>query len=420
MSMDAFQHSFWLVYQSQYLLLLLSVLVFDVPRYILSIFALTLLTRPERTASNQPMPSVSIVLAVFNGADGLLDTLKATRQQSLPPMEVILVNDGSSDHTRDIALIAIERGLINQYIHHGTRCGKSASINHAVRFATGELVLSIDHDTLIEPDAIEKLACAFTDAQTALVSGNLSVRNRKQSLWTSLQAVEYLISITAGRSFLDLFGAVSCCSGAFSMFRRDVYVSMGGNNTGPGEDFELTLRMRKLGHKVRFISDAYASVDAPHTLDGLIRQRLRWDRDALNIRINQYHNLDLFHPKDMLSDTLHILDFIIFELIPTSVFPFYILYILLLLGSLAIPYLITIYIVVLGIYMIGILLAVTIEPRQIGLFELAVLPIFPIYQGVIMKLIRFLAFAHEVLFRDSRHDDYVPPRIRRAIYGKDG
>jgi cellulose synthase/poly-beta-1,6-N-acetylglucosamine synthase-like glycosyltransferase len=204
------------------------------------------------------------------------------------------------------------------------------------------------------------------------------------------------------------------------MFRRNVYMAIGGNNTGPGEDFELTLRVRKLGYKVRFVRDARASVEAPPTFDGLMRQRLRWDRDALNIRINQYQNLDPFRPREFLSDTLQILDFLVFELIPTTVFPFYILYITVMLGPLALPYLAAIYVMVFGIYAVGVAVAVLIAPQQLTLFEVAIMPIFPLYQGVIMKALRFVAFAREVLFRDSRRDDYVPPRVRRALYGKDG
>jgi len=412
--------SLWLIYYSDFFLLFFGVLFFDIPRYIISVLAMAIAPTREDPNNFGPLPSVSVVLSVFNGADGLMEALKSLRRQTLAPLEVILVNDGSLDQTRAIATLAKQQGLLDQFIHHGTRCGKSASINHAVRFAKGELVLCIDHDTMLASNAIEKLALAFRDDQVALVGGNLSIRNSRESLWTSLQAVEYLVSINVGRTFLDLFGAVSCCSGAFSMFRRNVYMAICGNNTGPGEDFELTLRVRKLGYKVRFVREALASVEAPASFDGLVRQRLRWDRDALNIRINQYRNLDLFRPREFVSDTLHILDFIIFELVPTSILPFYILYIIIILGPLAPAYLATVYVLVLGIYAAGVAVAVLISPQRLTLFDVAVMPIFPLYQGVIMKLVRFVAFAREVLFRDSRRDDYVPPRIRRALYGKDG
>jgi cellulose synthase/poly-beta-1,6-N-acetylglucosamine synthase-like glycosyltransferase len=201
------------------LLLLFGVLLFDVPRYIISVLAMAIAPMRKNAGDFASKPSVSVVLSVFNGADGLMEALISLRKQTLAPLEVILVNDGSLDQTRAIAILARQQGLLDQFIHHGTRCGKSASINHAVRFAKGDLVLCIDHDTMLERDAIERLAQPFHDQQVALVGGNLSIRNSRESLWTSLQAVEYLISISVGRTFLDVFGAVSCCSGAFSMFR---------------------------------------------------------------------------------------------------------------------------------------------------------------------------------------------------------
>ena len=409
-----------MIYSSHYVLLVFSVLIFDIPRYIISILAMAIVPLREGGRSIGRQPSVSVVLSVFNGADHMIACLRSVQRQTLRPLEVILVNDGSLDGTRALAEAARRNGLIDCFIHHGTRCGKSASVNQAVRFAKGELVLCIDHDTVLEADAIARFAAAFADDRVALAGGNLSIRNNRESIWTSLQAVEYLISISIGRTFLNAFGAVSCCSGAFSMFRRSVYMAVGGNNTGPGEDFELTLRMRKLGYKVKFVRGARASVEAPPSLEGLVRQRLRWDRDALNIRINQYRNLDLFRPRENLSDTLQILDFIIFELVPTAVFPFYILYMFIVLGPLAPAYLATIYVLILGVYAAGIAIAAVISRHELSLFDVAIVPVFPLYQGVIMKLVRFFAFSREVLFSDSRRDDYVPPRVRRALYGRDG
>jgi cellulose synthase/poly-beta-1,6-N-acetylglucosamine synthase-like glycosyltransferase len=418
--MSSIYQSIWLIYQSDYLLLLFGVLVFDIPRYIISIFAMAVVPLRDASRRKGPQPTVSVVLSVFNGMDNLMDCLWSIHQQTFRPMEVILVNDGSLDGTRALATAARQQGLIDVFIHHGTRCGKSASINQAVRFAKGDLVLCLDHDVILARDAIEKLTAVFDDDQVAIASGSLTIRNNQESIWTSFQAIEYLISITVGRTFLDLFGAVSCCSGAFSIFRRNIYDAIGGNNTGPGEDFELTLRIRKLGYKARFVRGASASVEAATSFEGLVRQRLRWDRDALNIRMNQYHNLDLFRPREFLSDTLQILDFIIFELIPTTTFPFYILYIIIVLGPLALAYLTSIYVMILGIYVVGIAISALMTPHNLTLFDVAVVPIFPFYQGVIMKMVRFIAFAREVLFRDSRRDEYVPPRIRRALYGSEG
>lgn len=418
--MNSIDRSLWIIYNSDYYLLFFGILFFDVPRYVIS--AVAMIFAPQRFIRHDATsrPAITIVFSVYNGAEHILACLQSVRRQTLLPLEVIVVNDGSTDDTRKIVNHALQLGLCDYMFHHGTRCGKSASVNHAVRFAKGDLVLLLDHDTVLENDAIEVLASAFKDETVALASGDLGIHNNHESIWTSLQAIEYLISISVGRGFLDLFGAVSCCSGAFSMFRRNVYMAAGGNNAGPGEDFELTLRMRKLGYKVRFVPDAHARVEAPQSFEGLSRQRLRWDRDTLNIRFNQYKNLILFRPHELLSDSLHITDDLIFEFIPTMIFPFYLLYIFYVLEDLAPAFLFAIYSLSLGLYLVVISISIMFKRNRLSFFDLAVIPIFPFYQGVIMKLVRLIAFYREVLFRDSRHDEYVPPRVRHAIYRSEG
>lgn len=418
--MSSLDYSFWLIYQADFVLLLFWIIILEIPRYTISTIVVVFYRQKTKPVAIEHGLTVSVVLSVFNGENSLMACLQSINRQSYKPLEILVVDDGSSDRTRIIAERAKNRGLIDQIIYHGTRCGKSASINQAVRFAKGELVLTLDHDSVLKADAIAQLVNAFDDPKLALASGDLAIHNNKDSIWTSLQAIEYLISIDVGRSFLDLFGAVSCCSGAFSIFRRNIFMAIGGNNTGPGEDFELTLRMRKMGYRVRFVPEAHASVEAPTSFAALIRQRSRWDRDTLNTRVNQYRNLDIFRPKEFLSDSFHIIDFMIFEFFPTMVFPIYLAYIFYTLGSLALPYLTAIYLLTFGFYFISLAVAAIGRTHTLSLFDILMTPMFPLYQGVIMKCVRFVAFTREILFRDSRRDDYVPPRVRRALYNAGG
>src|SRR5436190_14290445 len=156
-------------------------------------------------------------------------------------------------------------------ICHGTRCGRSAAINAAARFASGDLLLTVDADTVFEPTAIARLAAVFSDPRVGGASCNIAISNEQESLWTGLQSVEYMMSISAGRSFLDVVDAIACLSGACSMFRRDVFMRQGGLDVGPGEDLEITLRLRRLGYRIRFVSDAWAETDGPVAGIGLWR-----------------------------------------------------------------------------------------------------------------------------------------------------
>src|SRR5262245_52906124 len=146
-------------------------------------------------------------------------------------------------------------------------------------------------------------------------------------LWTALQSVEYLMSISAGRSILDVVDAIACLSGACSMYRREVFLRQGGLDVGPGEDLEYSLRLRRLGYLIRFVPEAWAETDGPTNGISLLRQRARWDRDALRIRFMMYGELDFFHRLERLPDTLQRLDFIIFDLVPTLSLPIYLVYI---------------------------------------------------------------------------------------------
>jgi cellulose synthase/poly-beta-1,6-N-acetylglucosamine synthase-like glycosyltransferase len=399
-------------------LLAFSVLIFDLPRYTLSLLSLALFG--SRRASEK-MPacslSVSVIIPTFNGGSGLAPSIASLRRQTLLPIEIIVVDDGSTDQTRAVAEQARAQGLVDMVICHGTRCGRSAAINAAARFASGDLILTVDADTVFEPTSVERLAAAFNDPRVAGASCNIAINNERDSIWTGLQSVEYLMSISAGRAMLDVADAIACLSGACSMYRRDVFVRQGGLDVGPGEDLEYSLRLRRLGYVIRFVPDAWAETDGPTTAIGLLRQRARWDRDALRIRFMIYGELKFFHRFERLPDTLQRLDFIIFDLVPTLSLPFYLAYVVLLFGTDAASFLAAIYFLLLWLSIFNMALAFAMFNRSVGFFGLAAALIFPLYQGVYLKCARFFSYSSEIIFATSRHDDFVPPRVRRALLG---
>jgi cellulose synthase/poly-beta-1,6-N-acetylglucosamine synthase-like glycosyltransferase len=230
--------------------------------------------------------------------------------------------------------------------------------------------------------------------------------------------VEYLMSITAGRAILNVLDAIACLSGACSMYRRDIFLRQGGLDVGPGEDLEFSLRLRRLGHAVRFVPDAWAQTDGPASGISLLRQRARWDRDALRVRFMMYGEMRFFHRFERLPDTLQRLDFIVFDLVPTLIFPFYLAYIVLRFGAAdAVLFLAAIYVLLLWISAFNMALAFAMFNRSIGLYGLVIWLIFPLYQGIYMKCARCVSYSSEILFAASRYDDFVPPRVRRALLG---
>lgn len=412
-------NSFALLAESNVILVFIGLIAFEIPRYLLATAALFFngAAKPSQTPPDDV--SVSVVIAVHNGAPRLLACLESVRRQSLRPIEVIVVNDGSIDKTQDIAEFARAHGLITRLIRHGTRCGKSAALNHAIRFARGTLVLVLDDDTNLSPDAIRELAGAFNDEKVAVASGNLGIRQRR-TLTSSLQAIEYLVSLTSGRQFLDMFSRAASCSGAFQMFRRDVYLAVGGMDVGPGEDLEITLRLRRLGYEVRFIATAQATIVGPTTFPALVRQRLRWDRDALAIRIFRYHNVRFSQPGESVSTALQRVDFVLFEFLSTFIYLPALFYLYVELQESFTLFIGGVYCLLFVLALLQVSLAVIQDRSQaIGPYELLSLAIFPIYQGLVMKLVKIYAFSTELFFAQSRRDDFVPRRVRRALYGRD-
>ena len=401
------------------LLLGFSVLVFDIPRYTLPLLTLAWFG-VARWSGKEPatVASVSVIVPAFNGASGLMRSITSLRQQSLLPVEIMVVDDGSTDDTRSVAEQARRLGLVDIVICHGTRCGRSPAINAAARFAKGDLLLTADADTVFEPTAVARLAAVFADPRVAGASCNIAVSNPSDSVWTGLQSVEYLMSISAGRSMLDVVGAIACLSGACSMYRRETFLRQGGLDVGPGEDLEYSLRLRRLGYRIRFVPDAWAETAVPVNGISLLRQRARWDRDALRTRFMMYGELSFFHPLERLPDTLQRLDFILFDLVPTLAMPFYLMYVVLLFGPYAALFLSAIYLLLLWISILNMAVVFAMFNRSVGLFGLGAWLIFPFYQGVYLKCARFISYSFEIMFATSQYDDFTPPRVRRALFGK--
>jgi len=394
------------------------VVALEIPRYSVAIFVVGINALGKRISVTAAPHSISAIVPVFNGGEEIIDGIESLLKQTTSLHQIIIIDDGSNEGYR-AQLCALAQAHTNiLLLTHRTRAGKSAAVNHGAYVATGELLLTIDHDTRLDPDACRQLAQAFNDPRVAAASGHLLVANRQRNPLTSLQSLEYMLSIGIGKLFLRYFNAISCCSGAFSMFRATAFREMGGLNVGPGEDLEITLRFRHAGYKVSFVEDALAETTVPQTITGLYRQRLRWDGDAFAIRALMYGELSFFKKREPLANTLQRLDYVFLELLPTIVFPFYLAFLWLTYDIAMVDVLVAVYVLLFWLYAFNIILGIIITKRALGWLDLLVLPIMPLYQGLIMRLVRFVAISDEILLSRSQHDPYVPTHIRAALYGK--
>ncbi|WP_426120406.1 bifunctional polysaccharide deacetylase/glycosyltransferase family 2 protein [Kocuria sp. LHG3120] len=244
------------------------------------------------------LPLVSVILPVFNEEPVIARTLAALRASDYPNLEVIAVDDGSTDRTlaimREHAASWPALTVITQ-----PNGGKSIASNHGIMAARGEIVVTLDGDTLFEPQTVRMFARHFYahDAKRPVgaVAGHVKVGNRT-GLLTMWQSLEYISGICVTRMGEGVAGAISIVPGACAAWRKEALQAAGGySHDTLAEDADLTMTLQKLGWAVVQENRAVAWTEAPMTVRGLAKQRLRWTYG--NLQALWKHAGMLFRPK---------------------------------------------------------------------------------------------------------------------------
>ncbi|MGH9704967.1 MAG: glycosyltransferase family 2 protein, partial [Candidatus Acidiferrales bacterium] len=192
-----------------------------------------------------------------------------------PFLEIIVMDDGSVDRTSRLVRENFGNDSRVRLIGESNR-GKSAALNHALQEATGEVAVTIDADTTVEPDAIRVLVRHFADPRVAAVAGNVKVGNRNRWL-TRWQALEYITSQNLEKRAFDLLNCIPVVPGAVGAWRPEMVRECGGFSSDTvAEDTDLTLTLRRHGWKILYDEDAIGRTEVPDTAEALIRQRFRW------------------------------------------------------------------------------------------------------------------------------------------------
>jgi len=400
-------------------------LIFDFPRYILTDFHLLvqkLLHDPKTSnpqflrALNENPPLVSVIIPALNEEKTIRWTVRSLKEQSYRNLQIIIVDDGSTDRTPQICK-TLARDAQVEYYHFSERAGKSAVLNYGLRFAYGEFIVFVDSDTTFDRDAIYNLIRAFADPEVGGVSGNLRVRNCDRNLLTSLQQIEYIFTIAIGRRVRAAFGILPIISGAFGGFRRDIIAlhTNGGHEPGPGNDSDLAIRVRKLGYKIVFEPDAVCLTNVPEKLQKLIKQRARWDRNLIKNRLRKHR--DVFNPYSTnfrLIDAITFIDSIFFHLILSAVTVTYLV-------DMSVNYPTTLplilminFIVYFCAEVVELLVATVLSGRKADLKLLLYVPLFNPYK-LFIKLVRLSAYGQELFMKFSYHDPFAPIKVRQRM-----
>ncbi len=238
--------------------------------------------RKPHAPENRPLPEFAVIVPAYNEERVIAECVHSILKSNLRNFEVVVVDDGSTDAT--VAIVREE--FANEprvRLFTKRNGGKASALNHAIRLTSAEVVVCIDADTRMAPDALEKLLGHFHDPQIGAVAGVAIVGN-KTNLLSRFQALEYLTSQNLDRRAFELFNGISVVPGAIGAWRRRAITEVGLYDTNTfAEDADLTLKVERANWRVINESDAFAVTEAPDTLREFSKQRFRWMFGTLQV-----------------------------------------------------------------------------------------------------------------------------------------
>jgi hyaluronan synthase len=254
--------------------------------FIVSRLLLALFYRPPRDAGHRPR--VTVVVACKNEEASIGRTLECIYRSEYPRerLEVIAVDDGSTDGTlEEMHRVAAARPSL-VVVSFGRNRGKRHAMAEGARRARGEVLVYVDSDSFLRPDAIPKLASAFSEPDVAAVCGHADVQNARANFLTRMQEVRYFVAFRVVKAAESIFSAVTCCSGCLAAYRRSAVMEVLdpwleqrflGVRATFGDDRSLTRFMLRR-HRVIYHSEAICTTIVPDAWPVFFRQQLRWKK----------------------------------------------------------------------------------------------------------------------------------------------
>ncbi|HEY4500713.1 MAG TPA: glycosyltransferase [Candidatus Paceibacterota bacterium] len=261
-----------------------------------SFVLVTLLSAPARSARGRFMdaifPSVAIIVPCWNEEKTVAATCDSLLALDYPKdrLEIILVNDGSTDTTPSI----MERFAKHPQVRiiHKENGGKHTAMNAGVALTNAELVGCLDADSFVESNSLKEIVTCFNNPQVVATTAAMSV-HKPENILQHMQNAEYTFGITLRHVFASING-LYVTPGPFSFYRRETLEKLGGFRYGhQTEDMEMALRIQQAGYEIGNAPRARVYTKAPSTIVRLIKQRTRWITGFLRNVLGEYRSLIL-------------------------------------------------------------------------------------------------------------------------------
>lgn len=225
-------------------------------------------------------PLVTVIIPCYNEDKVINNAAKSILGMSYPNIEILIVDDGSSDETIEVIALLEKKGKIRAI--HQENAGKAQALNRAISEAHGDFILCMDADSVLNSDAIEIGIKYFErDERVAAVAGNVEIGNINNMI-TSFQKLEYIAGLNLFKTAQSFLNSVIVIPGPIGLFRKSVLLEVGGYRSNTyAEDCELTIRILMAGYKTVHDGDLVAVTEAPEDLNSLISKRYRWTRGII-------------------------------------------------------------------------------------------------------------------------------------------
>ena len=236
--------------------------------------------RRERDDREKPeplehYPFVTVLIPAYCEAKVIRDSLEAATRIDYPEYEVVVVDDASTDETKEVVREFVRRGDV-RLIAKATNEGKAMALNDALPCIRGDLILIMDADAEPDPQILRWMVPHFRSSRVAGVTGNPRVSNRETFL-SQLQVVEFTSIVSMLRRAQRVWGRILTMSGVVGAFRKSALLDVGRYSPEMAtEDIELTWRLQRAYYDVRYEPRGIVWMRVPSTLRGLVDQRRRW------------------------------------------------------------------------------------------------------------------------------------------------